>query len=586
MTQNLSFTRPQVLRLLLIAIMAIFVVRLGYLQIIKHGYYTEAARAIQVTPLTIVPERGELYVNEAGKLVPLVLNERVFTVFVDPQAISDEDKVIQTLRSVAGGELEGDIVKLISDEDETVRYRVVARNVTRKQAELIKQEELSGVGLQQTNRRFYPEGAMAGQTLGYLNSEGKGQYGIEGALNDELSGTEGQLETVTDVNQIPLTIGEQNIASEAKDGQDYVLNIDRVIQFKAEQVLKERLVSAKATKGSVVVMNPNSGAVLAMASQPTYDPAKYFDVEDFQTLQNPAVSQPFENGSVIKALTMGAGLDSGAVTVNSTFADGTGCTKVQDREICNVEEDPRKAQASMLDILRYSLNTGVVHIVRQMGGGGDINKQARDTLYDYFHNKYRFGEKTGIEQAGESAGIIISPDKQEGNAVRYANMSFGQGMDQTMIQTMAAFSAEVNGGTYYQPQLVDGTIDDSGVVTDKKPNVVDDSVISEQASKDARELIYQGRNKGFFGQFDRDGYKVGGKTGTSQVIDPVTGRYSDENSIGTYLGFGGVESPEYVIMVKVDDSSLPGYQGTTAAGPIFNDMSDWMIDYLQLEPKR
>lgn len=578
-------SRARLLKIILIAAMVLIGCRLFYLQVIRHDYYVGQARAIQVMPLTIVPDRGELFAHDNGRLVPLVKNERVYTVFVDPQTINDPSQVVETLRKVAGGEVENNLEQLIETNDQEVRYRIVARNVSRKQAEMIRGAELGGVGLQETNRRFYPEGNMGAQMFGYLNAEGEGQYGLEEALNKRLSGQEGLLETVTDVHQIPLTIGENNVNKPAQDGEDLVLTIDRTIQYKTEEFLEAGLKRAQATTGSVVVMNPNNGAVMAMASYPTYDPAKYYEVEDYHVLRNPVVALPFENGSIMKVLTVAAGLDSGAVTPHSTFNDITGCTQVADRPICNVEEDPRQANASMLDTLQYSLNTGVVHVLRQMGNG-EIDAKARQQLWHYFHDKFRFGQLTGIEQAGEVPGIIISPQEQEGNAVRYANMSFGQGMDQTMIQTVAALSAVINGGTYYQPHLVAGIVEPNGAINEIEPKVVARNVISEQASKDTVELTHQGRKQGFFGQFDREGVKVGGKTGTSQVIDPQTGEYSDENSIGTYLGFGGVERPEYVIMVRVDDAKVPGYQGTTAAGPIFNDMSNWMIDYLQLEAGR
>ncbi len=555
------------------------------MQVIQHNYYVSEADRIQIQPLTIQPERGELYVYDNDELVPLVLNERVYTVFADPSEIKNVTKTKTSLQKIIGGELFKDVDDLLRDETGKVRYRVIARNITRTQAEKIEKEQLRGVGLQQTNRRLYPEGQLAAQALGYLDAEGKGQYGVEGALDDRLQGKAGLLETVTDVSKIPLTIRNDDINKPAVDGDDLVLSINRSMQLQAEAVLKTGLERAKATKGSVVVMDPNTGKVLAMANYPTYDPAQYNKVEDYSLFQNGIVSVPFENGSVIKALTVGAGLDSGAVTVNSTFNDVTGCTQVEDRRICNVEEDPKTANASMLDTLRYSLNTGVVHIAKQMGNGS-ITRASRDKLYDYFHNRYRFGQLTGIEQVGESKGIIISPDQQEGNSVRYANMVFGQGMDQTMIQTVSAFSAEINGGTYYQPTLVAGIRKASGSVIEKEPSIVQEGVLSPTASAQARELIWQGRKTGFFGKFDREGYMIGGKTGTSQVIDPKTGQYSDTDSIGSYLGFGGVDRPEYVIMVKVDNAKVGGYEGTTAAGPIFNDLNNWMIDYLKLQPKR
>ena len=570
-------TRSTLLRWGLMIIIAVFVVRLFYLQIIRHDFYVSEARNIQVQPLTILPERGEIYMTDGDEIVPLVLNEKVYTVFADPANVKDSGATADTLRRLIGGNLVKDFESLLRDETKTIRYRVLARNVSREQAELIKKEDLAGIGMQQNSRRVYPEGMLAAQTLGYVNNDGKGQYGLEESQNDRLAGRAGVLETVTDVRKIPLTIGDSDINTPAVNGDNLVLTVDRSVQLKAEELLKVGLERAKATKGSIVVMDPHSGGVIAMANLPTYDPAKYNEVEDYANFQNNVVSYPYENGSVIKALSMGAGLDSGAVTVNSTFADGSGCTQVDDRKICNVEEDPRQASATMLDTLRYSLNTGVVYIAKRMGDG-EINRTSRDTIYRYFHDKYRFGQLTGIEQAGEARGTIIAPNEQEGNNVRYANMMFGQGMDLTMIQTTAAFSAEINGGTYYKPHLIAGIRDDDGVVTKRPASIVAKDIISPESSAEARDLIWQGRKTGFFGKNDRDGYKVGGKTGTSQVIDPKTGQYSDENSVGTYIGFGGIDEPRYVIMVRVDDAKVGGYEGTTAAGPIFNDMSNWMLD--------
>lgn len=583
-TSKPSLTRADVLIRGLLLILIAFTVRLFYLQIIKHDEYVAKARDIQVQPLTIMPVRGQIYAKDAsGEIVPLVLNEKVYTLFVDQTMIKNEAKTAEILQKIAGGNLVSGYRDHIK-KDSKNRYVVLGRNVSRAQAELIRKEDLSGIGLQQTNRRVYPEGQLAAQVLGYVNNDGLGQYGVEEALNERLKGTPGLLQTVTDVRRIPLTIGKEDINIPAKNGDNIVLSIDRTVQNKAEELLKDGLKKARATKGSMIVMDPNNGQVVAMAAYPSYDPAKYNEVENYEVFQNPIVSSPYENGSVIKALTVGAAIDNGAVDENTTFNDITGCTRVEDRRICNVEEDPKTADATMLDTLRYSLNTGVVYALSQMGGGS-VNKQARDTLYDYFHNRYHFGQLTGIEQAGESEGVIISPDKQEGNNVRYANMAFGQGMDQTMIQTASAFSAEINGGTYYQPTLVAGVRNEDGKMQKKDPIVVRENVLAKESSQRVREMIYQARKKGFFGKNDREGYMVGGKTGTSQVIDAHTGEYTDKNSIGSYLGFGGTDTPQYVIMVKVDDSKLPGYQGTTAAGPIFNGMSNWMIDYLKLQPK-
>lgn len=581
---RLGALRSRHIELIVFAALAVFAARLFFVQIVQHDYYTEQAQASQMTKLTIVPERGSIFARDgASDVVPLVLNKTVYTVIADPYEVQDVAKVRSVLQEVAGGEVRPEGLDQLGDKD--LRYVVVARQVSSTQAKLIKEKNLAGIGLQKGAKRVYPEGQLASQLLGYVNADGEGQYGIEGALQERLAGEAGLLQSVTDVRRIPLTIGNQDVRTPAKNGDSIVLSIDRNIQARVEDELATHLQKIGATKGSVVVANPNNGQILAMANMPTYNPEQYSQVTDYAVFQNRAVSAPYEAGSVIKVLSVGAGLDAGVVNQNTTFNDTTGCTQVDGIRIYNVEEDPRQPNANMLTTLRYSLNTGVVHVLRQMGGGS-INRQSRDTLYDYFHERYRFGYPTGVEQAGEADGNIIAPTEQEGNNVRYANMAFGQGMDVTMVQTVAAFSASINGGTYYQPTLVYGTRAADGSVAPTEPKVVRNGVLSTQHSEELRDMTWQARKQGFFGQYDPEGYKIGGKTGTSQIIDPTTGKYTDENSIGSYLGFGGGNTPEYVIMVRVDDSKAAGHAGTTAAGPIFNSLSNWLLQYLKIEPIR
>lgn len=577
-----ALPRTKLLLYILIVILGLFVLRLFYLQVIQYGYYKERAYQTQVSKLTIVPERGKIYALDRSAPVPLVLNETVYTVFADPQEVKDVTAIHQSLRDIAGGNLVEGYEARISDKD--LRYVPVARQLTKKQAELLRKKDLDGIGFQKGSRRIYPEGQLGSQMLGYVNNDGLGQYGVEGALDTQLAGRPGLLQTVTDVRQIPLTIGSGDTNVPAVDGKDVVLSIDRNIQQKAEEVLRQGLEDAKAEKGSVLVMDPDTGRVMAMANYPTYDANKYGQIEDYRLFLNSVVNEPYEVGSVMKVLSMGAGLDSGAVTKNSTF-DNTGAVNVDGTIIRNVEEDPIFPGTTMTDVLQYSLNTGVVYVLERMGGGS-VNQKARQTLFDYYTNRYRFDKLTGIEQAFEAESILVGPNTGQGRNVRYANMAFGQGMNLTMIQTAAAFSAAMNGGVYYQPTVVQGIRADDGKITEQAPKVVQSGVLSPESSAALRQMTYEGRKKGFFGRYDPDGYMIGGKTGTTQVIDAETGRYSDDDEIGSYLGFGGADKPEYVIMVRVDNPKLnTGYAGTVAAGPIFNELSNWMLKYLEIPPK-
>ncbi len=572
--------RSRILAAGLILVMAIFVVQLFYLQIIRHNDYERQAVAEHTAKFVIPAERGKIYAKEGDTTVPLVLNEPVYLAYADPQEVTNRHKLISAFERIAGGNLEGDFKTGLNSKK--LRYVVIAKKLNLKQAQLLKKENIAGVGFTEGTERVYPEGSLAGQLLGYVNADGKGQYGIEGALNKELSGRDGKLQAVTDVRRIPLTIGDKDTRVAPKNGENLVLTIDRSIQDYTEQALKRGLDRAGATTGGVVVMDPKNGNVLAMANAPTYNPQDYNKVTDYSVFQNDIVSDPIEVGSVMKTLTMAAGLDSGAVNINSTF-NNTGSVKIDDATISNVEGDPTSPHQTMLEILQYSLNTGAVYVLQQMGGG-QVNLQAREKLYNYFTNHYMFGKDTGIQQAGEEPGIVIGPHEVQGNNVRYANMVFGQGLNTTVIQVASAFSAAINGGTYYRPNLVAGTMQSDGAVSPHNAKVVRKDVINSKASATLRNMIYQARQLGVTGGQDKHGYIVGGKTGTAQTIDPTTGKYRESNATGTYLGFGGNQTPHYVIMVYVKDSKLPGYAGNQAANPIFTDISNWLLDYLKVQP--
>jgi cell division protein FtsI/penicillin-binding protein 2 len=362
----------------------------------------------------------------------------------------------------------------------------------------------------------------------------------------------------------------------SEDGQSIVLTFDRNIQYAAEQILAEGLRNVNATTGSIIVMDPQDASIKAMASLPSYSPADYGKVEDANLFLNPIVSNPFEPGSVTKVFTTAAAIDTNVVSKDTTFYNA-GCIKIYDDEICNVERKVDGQELTMTDVLRHSLNTGVVFELEQMGGGA-INDRGKNVLYNYFHDKFRFDELTGIEQTPEPAGSLTKPDSAEAWDIRFANMTFGQGFSTTMIEMISAFAALVNGGTYYQPHLLYGTLDANGRVVKKEPTVVAKDVVKSTTSDTVRQMMFEARGKK---DSEDSGHLVGSKSGTAQIYNAATGGYSETDFIGTHLGFGSDASgtAKYVIMVRVDDSKAGGYAGTIAAGPIFTKMSNWIIDY-------
>ena len=567
-------SRASIMALGIISAFAIIIVRLFWLQVLNAQKYKALANNEQMKQYEIPASRGLIYVMNGNKTSKLVMNETVYTLFIDPQEYNKnkKDEIINTLKQVAGGNLVSGFEKLF---DKNNRYQVLGRKLSRTQAEKIKEKKYSGIGFTPETRRVYPEGALASQILGFVNSSG-GNYGVEASLNKQLTGKNGTLKTTTDVFGNSLMIGSNDVDIPAQNGENIVLSIDRNIQAKTEKVLKTKMGEFGIKNGSAVVIDPSNGKVLAMANYPTYDPANYGAVKNAGDFNNNVTMMPFENGSVIKALTMAMGVNEGVASADGTYYNADK-VKIEDRTIKNAVLG-HTGQITFQTAINYSLNTGMVEIAKRLGNG-TINKTARNKMYEYYHDRFGLGKETGIE-VSESTGIVIPPDSAEGNAVRYSNMSFGQGMDTTMLQTATAFSSIVNGGTLYQPSLITGTVDFSGNIKKKDSVVRNTNSISSDASKQMRDILIKAR-KSVNPPKDLPGYRIGGKTGTSETL--VNGKYVENQTIGSYVGFGGNNSPKFVIMVSVW-SEGKNIQGNIHAQPIFTEISNWLLNYLEVKP--
>lgn len=566
--------------IVMLIIMAVFVVRLFYIQIVRHGYYMEQADSEQIQKFTLHAQRGEIYAMDGDTPTKIVMNETVYTVWADPTEVDDVDKIVSVLNKVAGGNVRDNFKQYLTMKD--TKYQVLARKVTRTQAELIKKENLAGVGFDAVSQRVYPEGSLAAQVLGFVDADGNGKYGFEQANDTTLKGKNGLLKTVTDVRSVPLTVGDKNINIPAKNGANYVLTIDRNVQTKVGQALSDGMKNVGATQGSALVMDPNTGKVLAMANLPSYDPSNLSTVTDLSVLNNNIISNPYEPASVMKTVAMSTGVDKGVMTPDSTYTNTDSIT-IDDATIQNASKG-QTGTITMQHALNWSLNTGSVTMATWLGGGS-INRTARDILYTYYHDKFHLGEKTGIELANEQAGTVIPPTDVQGNAVRYANMTFGQGLDVTTLQVATAFSAIVNGGVYYQPTVIAGTMSDDGTTFTSAKQKDGQRIIKQSTSDTMKQMIYNARHAfPSYYSSDRSGYDVGGKTGTAQTIE--NGKYVFDQTIATYVGFGGEKgkTPAYVIMIEVYGPHK-NLDGGHHALPIFTDISNWMIDYLKLTPQ-
>jgi cell division protein FtsI/penicillin-binding protein 2 len=573
-------SRAKTLATVILSLLAVFVLRLFYIQVIQHAAYVAQADSEHIKQFTLHAKRGEIYTMDGDQPTKLVMNETVYTVWVDPQEVENKNEIVSAVNEIAGGNARDNFAQYI--DKKSSRYQVIATKVSRTQAEMLKKKNLRGVGFDAVSQRVYPEGQLASQVLGFVNMEGKGQYGFEQANNDELSGKDGMLKTVTDVRSVPLTVSDKNIKEPAVNGKNMVLTIDRNIQAQTEQALANGISRSGATNASAIVLQPTTGKVLAMANLPTFNPNEINKVTDGADFNNNTISNPYEPGSDIKTFTVATGVDKGVITPESTY-NNTDSIKVEDITIKNASLG-HTGEITMQTALNWSLNTGMVTVAQRLGNGSQITRGARDTMYDYFYNRFRLGQKTGVELAGEQPGVVVSPTEVQGNAVRYSNMAFGQGMDATMIQVASGFSAIINGGIYRTPTVIEGTVDDNLTLKPAALKQQFPGVISEATSNTVREMVHQSHYATYNPHDGSERYLVGGKTGTSQTI--INGKYVDNQTIGTYLGFGGEQGklPRYVIMVEISGKGV-NMGGGADAKPIFNEISNWMIQYLRLTPK-
>jgi len=578
---NLAVTRVRLWYGVLLVILGLFVIRLFYVQVIQYGHYKTAALNDQLKQYQIPATRGVIEAYDGTNTLPIVLNQQLYTLYADPVYIKHADQVAAKLPAIIGGNA-ASYEKMMRTKD--TRYVVLAKHLTAEQHAKIVALKYPGLGTQAQDYRTYPQGSLASQLLGFVNDNGKGVYGVEQALDKQLEGTPGQLKAITDVNGVPLAASKDNTQVAPKNGQDVVLTIDLAMQQQLETILQQGVKNAKASSGSALIMDPHTGAVKAMANFPTYDPAHYADVSNPASFQNDAVSKPIEVGSTMKTLTTAAALDQGVIQSNTTYYDPS-FWLVDKFRISNIEEDGGAGTRSIADILNLSLNTGATWELMQMGGG-QINDKARNAWHDYMVNHYMFGKPTGIEQGYESGGYVPSPaENGAGIDLTYANTAFGQAMTATPIQMGAALSAVINGGTYYQPHLVDQTLDADGKATKVAPKVVRQHVVSAKVGAALIPLMQNViQHHIFTPAFDQNTYTVGGKTGTAQIAKPGGGYYDDLFN-GTYMGFVGGDSPQYVIVVFIDRPTNGGYAGTAAAQPVFGNLAHMLINNSYVMPK-
>ncbi|MBQ2660677.1 penicillin-binding protein 2 [Candidatus Saccharibacteria bacterium] len=581
-SSQISSHRIKILKKIVFVALAIIAVRLFFIQIIEHDMWVAKADEQHTLLETIVAKRGEIYMMDGDEPAAVVLNQTTYQIIIDP-AITEKDAIEKALTTYAKDYIVVDLDEVYGREG--LRYSIVAKNVPREIATKIAEEDISAVWFQKNNQRVYPEGDLASGLLGFVNADGLGQYGVEGSLNGLLSGKDGLLKATADVNNVALSIGNDNVKIPAEDGKNIVLSVDRGLEKGVEEKAIDAINSTAATNAAVLIMNPNTGEVIAMANLPNYNPDDYGNVADASSYVNYTTEIPYEPASVCKNFAFSAAINEGVMTPDTTYFN-QGYEIIDGWKIQNAEQRSMLyGTINMRTALYWSLNTGSIYALKLLGGNSnEITQQGREKLYDYYYNKFRLGRATGIELI-EAEGFIPDPNEGWGRDSVYANMTFGQNLGITMIQTATAFSAVVNGGFYRTPTIVKGTLENGEIVSSAKNDVINEQILSEETSSAMRSMLVNNRDYKVRAGIDRAGYSIGGKSGTAQVIKD--GAYDDTMSetVGTYIGFVGTEGelPKYVIMVKMWGEGQ--YLDGGIASGLFDSLSNYLIDYLKIKPK-
>lgn len=546
------------------------VARLFTIQVLHHGFYIALAEGQYERSEELIPSRGEIYLTSErdGRSVPFAINRELYLLYAVPRDVQDVEETIAKLKPFT--DIDEDVMRerLTKPGD---LYEPLQHRITPEEKEEILALALPGIRFQPEEERFYPERNIGSHLTGFVGFVGDkrvGQYGLEGFFDEELAGRPGYLKAQRDAGGRLIPTGNRLFES-AVDGTDFLLTIDQSVEYVACTKLAETVRRHGASGGSALIMNPKTGALLAMCGYPDFDPNAYGEVEDIEVFRNQAVEDVYEPGSVFKPITMAAALDLEKITPETTYED-TGSVKIGKYTIRNSEDKVYGTQ-NMTQVLEQSINTGAIFAAEQVG----------DRKFREYVQRFGFGQHTGIELPGEHAGDISSLDNL--HELYTATASFGQGITVTPLQLLQAYGAIANNGTMMKPYLVAERRTASGHRIATEPEVVRE-VISPKTAATLSGMLANVVLNGHGRRAGVDGYYIAGKTGTAQVAGGPGG-YEEDRSIGTFAGFGPVTDPAFVMVVKIDDPKTVQFAESTAA-PLFGEVAEFLLQYYDVPPSR
>lgn len=568
------FDRLKILSLVFLLLFCGLIARLFYWQIIKGKSLSSQASNQYSSKTEIMAPRGNILASDGSwlaargdaylvyaELPKIKLTPKEIAEKLAPNFIEDKENRTDLLNEI-------DRLTGILSKKELV-WVALKQKISKETKEIIEKDKIAGIGFEKKEARVYPEASVAAQLLGFVgkNEDGDdtGYFGLEGYYDLQLKGKQGFIKRESDARGIPILIGESKKVS-AISGVDLVTNIDKTVQLSIEKRLKEGIERYGAKAGSVIVMNPDNGAILGMTSYPSYDPAKYSQFSN-DLFKNPAVSSAFEPGSVFKVVIMASGLDAGVVKPDTKCDICAGPLKL-DKYYIETWNNKYTADATMVDVIVHSDNVGMSFVAQKLGA---------DKMYDYIV-KFGFGNLTGIDLQGEASPKLR--EKGTWNIVDLATASFGQGVAVTPIQMIRAVAIIANGGRMVSPQIV-GKIKGQGWEESIQPEV-GQRVISLDAANDIKGMMVQAAQNGESKWTALRGFSVAGKTGTAQI--PIAGHYDAEKTIASFVGFSPANKPKFVMLVTLSEPQTSTWASETAA-PLWYAIAKDLFPYFGIQPE-
>lgn len=540
--------------------------RLVSFQVVGSDRLQSQGLASRVKEQALLPRRG--LIRDRGGLV-LATNIPATDIYVTPKTLTERDRVrvSQELAAILGIPLD-----TIYERASNIKLfqSLIARQVDDETVRAIKGRNLPGMIYQETPKRTYPNGAFLSPLLGFTNADGQGVYGLEGRYNALIGGEPGLSVAETDTAGQPLAFGQQQYRAPI-EGADIVLTIDAAIQRMAEDELARTITEQGAAGGTILIMDPNTGAILASASSPSYDPNAY-NRADPQAYLNPAVAATYEPGSTFKVLTMAAGLQTGGITPQTALVDN-GSFRVQTDTIYNLD---RKAWGpeTMTQVLERSSNVGASYIASRTG---------KENFYAMLR-QFGMGQKTSVDLDGEEIGIVRWPDDPTKiwNPIDLATNSYGQGLTVTPLQMVTAVSAIANGGTLYTPFVVDRVERHGDLVQDHRPQAVR-RVLRPEVAATVRDMMTAAARNALADKISLPGYAIAAKTGTAQIPDPRTGKYVEDKTIASIISFFPADKPLFTVLIKIDQPKKNSLGGDVAA-PTLGRLAGQLLHYAGVPP--